>query len=146
MALSSRGTRHPLPLPLLTPDDGRRVVSLATDRGGEAATVLGCLDARRRPLTLFVLQGRGTADELSRAVAILLDAHAAAGPRSPLAALLLGSGRPGRTVAPEPADQRTWAALVATGRRHRVRVLDWFVVADGRTCSVAERDGPAAGW
>ena len=125
--------------------DAIRTLSIATDEGSIECVVLACVDARRMPLTLFVFDGRPRLDDdLETAVEAVLAAAAAVD--SPLAAIFLGSSRPGAEPGPTPADERRWRRLVDLCGDAGIDLLDWLLLSDGATCSVAEGLDPGPGW
>ena len=55
-----------------------------------------------------------------------------------LAALVIGTFRPGRSHVPEPGDTCCFAELRELLADAGIDLLDWFVVADGLATSLAE--------
>ena len=143
--------------PIHTADDAIRTLMLATDDGSTDCVVVACVDAARRPLTLFVFDrspgvaqtpdpgGRASPDDdLEQAVEALLAASASAD--SPLSAVFLGSCRPDSEPGPTPEDELRWLRLADLCADAGIELLDWFLVTDGAVCSVAEGLRPGPGW
>jgi DNA repair protein RadC len=122
-----------------------RTLRLATDNGAYDCAVVACVDGARRPLTLFVFDGRiDLDDDLELAVDAIIAAAASA--ESPLGAIFLGSSRRAGEPGPSPADERRWVRMADRCADAGIELLDWFLIDAGAVCSVAEGLLPGPGW
>jgi hypothetical protein len=136
--------RRRLPPPVRSATDALYAFAVATDGGRDPCVVVACLDHDRRPLTLFVVDGADVGPAtLGRALDILFEATRDG---SPLEALVLGLCRPGGSVEPGPEDLDAWSGFAARCREAGITLLDWFILADGASLSLAGRVGWVPAW
>lgn len=137
--------RRTVPEPIRSPQDALRALGLATDGGRDRAVVLACLDADRRPLTLFVVDECPPQTEcLVQSLDVLLGV--ARERPSPLAALVMATSGPDRPTEPSASDLELWPDLVGRCRKVGIALLDWFILAPGAATSVATRRGEEVAW
>lgn len=129
--------RRSSPAPVITEEDAIRALMLATDGGRDPCAVVACLDQRRRPLTMFVVDG------LVGQARLLLDVvlDAAAGPASPLASLFVAVCRPGGEPEIIEPDIELFDDAADRCRLAGLDLLDLFVVGEGSARSVASCTG-----
>ncbi|GAC1517924.1 MAG: hypothetical protein NVS1B12_07390 [Acidimicrobiales bacterium] len=130
-------THRGAPAPLSGPQEALDALAVATEGGRLPAAVVACLDAARRPLTMFVLDHcPPDASPLLLALEVLLDAIDRQDGVRVLAELVLATSRPGGSDQPTAEDLGAWDQLDELCDRNGISLLDWFVLADGRACSV----------
>ncbi len=135
---------HALPVPVLAPEDALVPLAIASDAGTERCTLLACVDDRRLPLTLFVVEdGEASADEALLALGVLLDAVRGG---SALAAVVIASSRPGSECRPTARDGDAYAEADARCAAEGIVLLDWFVLADGATASIGDATARPPRW
>jgi hypothetical protein len=119
------------------------VLSIASRAGRERCVMLACLDHERRPLTLAIVDD---APEELPCIDVLLLAGASAVAASAVAALVVGSSRPGASVMPGPGDAETLAEMSARCQAGGIELVEWFILADGQASAVGEIVGRAGRW
>jgi hypothetical protein len=133
--------------PVRTPEDALTAISLATDAGHRDCVAVACLDAGRRPLAMFVLDGSDRAAGptlLLQAVECLVAAAVDVG--SPVDAVVLGLSRPGGCHEPTPDDLELFRRMEDLCVDGGILLLDWFVISDGDARSVAHCLGRPPAW
>ena len=152
--------RPPPAVTIRSAEDALKPILIVADSGRKECAVLACLDAARRPLTLFVVDdGDGTdrpghstddpctcrdADLLLQALDCLVLATARAG--AEIDSVVLALSRPGRGAIPDPADAEAFRHFEARCVDGGLLLLDWFIVADGEVRSVATHVGRLPAW
>lgn len=133
--------------PLTGPEEALDALSVATEGGRLPAAVLACLDAERRPLTMFVLDHcPPDPSPLFLALEVLLEAIDSHDGARVLAEVVLATSRPGGSSRPTPDDLGAWDALDELCDRNGIGLLDWFILADGSAWSVPAELGEPDRW
>jgi hypothetical protein len=127
--------RRPLPAPVTTLLDAVDALACATDDGMCEGVVVACVDAGRRPLGLFVVEG--TADPLP-----VLDAVLAAAAGSVVGSLFTAVCRPSGPDRVEDGDVRLFVDALARCDAAGIPLLDHFVLCAGTALSVGSAVGP----
>lgn len=147
MATICQHHRRPLSAAVRSPGAALTALALATDSGRTECTVIACLDSERRPLTMFILEGRPSEHHhLLPALDVLLSVVAGQGEPTALDALVLGTSRPGDGTAPGHDDLFVWAAAEQRCVEAGLTLLDWFILADGTATSVGDYLGRPSAW
>ena len=125
---------HRVPRPLVDriadPDTALALLGVVIASSRRAETIAVLLDAHRRGVTVFVVDGTTTAD----AVFDVVDAvGAAAGAGDVLRGVVLASVRPGGGIEPDDLDR--WLDASDRLDRRGVELVEWFVIGGDRiTC------------
>jgi hypothetical protein len=118
---------------------------LATNDGRDPCAIVACVDGDRLPLTMFIFDGRPNLDDdLEEAVEMVMTASTRA--HTSLAAMFLGSSRPGGELGPSIADEQRWVRMADRCADVGIDLLDWFIINDRSVCSVADTLRPGPGW
>lgn len=133
---------HPAWLPLTAPEQALGTMLVAVSDPPAPETVCLLLDRARCGLGCVVVSG-GPDDAVYRVADFLIDA---ALDNARLAAVVLGTVRPGRPHLPEPSDHLRFFDLRAMFDDVGVELIDWFVIAGGFASSLAELTDARSLW
>lgn len=125
-------------------DDAIQTLVLATSGGEADRDVVACVGADRQPLILITLDHPGRPHDLEAALDTVLGAVIATEPV--VDAIFLGSSRPHCEPGPTPQDEDQWRRMADACADVGVELLDWFLLCEGATCSVAEGLVPGPRW
>lgn len=133
---------HPAHRPLRGPDDALSVL-LAGGGPPPPCIALLLLDGHHRGLACLEVGRRADTDAVLDAVDTVL---AAAEAEPGLAAVVLATFRAGEAYQPAPGEEECFAVLRDLCGEVGLELIDWFVVANGFSTSLAELTGAASWW
>jgi hypothetical protein len=130
---------RPVVAPLLCVQDALDVIFAAADE--ERSQVLALLlDDDHVGATCMVVEDVTAPDQVLDVASVVVSARE----RTPVAALVLASVRPGGWI--DEDDLYRWDELCDLVEPAGLRLLDWFVVADGMAASLRELSGGPDEW
>jgi hypothetical protein len=124
--------------PIVTPDEARHGLEIATAYGTRPTLAIACIDGDQRPLCMVVIDDcPGAAADVLTAMQMI--ARIEQRGRTYLETVAIGLGRPGAPAVVTDADIDMWPQLAGMCARLGITLMDWWVLGDGEPMSVRDQ-------
>ena len=121
--------------PLSSPSEAIEAIRIATHNGTAPTGIAACIDSDGYPITMMIVDDC-PADGVPKILDVVLDA---AGPRFPVASMILAISRPGTDPAPTAQERLWWHQLVVRAEASGVDLWAWYALADGEVEVIGSR-------